>query len=157
MGTECEFVPLLVSIKCQWSLGPPEAQDLCSAMKAKAIACDLKKAFCLLIVLGSEGSSKIEPSQYEEVSKELIHGIAAKAIFVPDDDEFGLSDAFNAMTPNAKVNSELFSSHSFLMAHGGNQGRDRDELDAGNALRERPLQVLVEKFRSLREVLTGKN
>ena len=35
----------------------------------------------------------------------------ARAIRVPLDDEFGLTDAFKQMTPAAEVDSELFSAH----------------------------------------------
>jgi hypothetical protein len=59
------------------------------------------------------------------------YGIVAKAIRVPHNDVFGLTDAFRDMTPDSQVNSELFSSHSFLMAH--REGTDT-ELQAENAL-----------------------
>jgi hypothetical protein len=59
------------------------------------------------------------------------YGIVAKAIRVPNNDVFGLTDAFRDMTPDSQVNSELFSSHSFLMAH--RKGKKK-YLKAQNAL-----------------------
>jgi hypothetical protein len=156
-GTKSEFVPMLVSIQGPLSVGPEKAEDICAAMKAKATAGGLKKALCLLIVFGSEGSERAPqtaPHATTEVSEELIRGIVTKSIFVPENDDFGLSGTFHAMTPIAKVHAEMFASHPFIMAHGGNQV-DSDELDADKALRKMSLQVLVDKFNSLRKALTG--
>ena len=41
-----------------------------------------------------------------------------KAIFVPNNDDFGLSEAFNSITPNAQVLGELLASHPYIKAHG---------------------------------------
>ena len=74
------------------------------------------------------------------------HGIVAKAIRVPNNDVFGLTDAFRDMTPDSQVNSELFSSHSFLMAH---REGTHEELQAEDALCASSGETWKEKYYDL--------
>ena len=77
---------------------------------------NLTKAFCLLVVFGWQSMPKsktIGQKDYDDVtdlkgvSERLTDGVVAKAIFVPKGDKFGLSEAFQSMTPNAQVLGDL--------------------------------------------------
>ena len=236
-----EFIPMVVSIKSEWTYQQSQAAKACAAMKKQAEETGLTKAFCLLISFGSNprshsfhGDIAITPTEKEQpespkdannspntspivgkkrrmsqneastspdtgkrpglsqnvassthpdtetglplsqqdvksspdstppdtetglllsqhdvksspdkekeprVSQLLLQGgIIAKAIRVPHTDVFGLTVAFRDMTPDSQVNSELFTSHSFLMAHGeGKTANPKTHVDlkAENAL-----------------------
>ena len=108
-------------------------------MEARAETSGLKQAFCLLIVFGSNpdyaqftGDRAIDrhaPGLVSQLVKQ--GGIVTKAVRVPHEDAYGLTTAFLDMTLDAQWNSELFSSHSFLMAH---DDATHDSLSAENAI-----------------------
>ena len=129
-SAEPDFIPMLVSIKCHTSFSTKSAVDVCNKMKERAETDKLTKAFCLLVVFGWESMPKSRKSEtfckndFDDliditgVSDSLSSGVVTKAIFVPQDDDFGLSNAFKSITPNAQVFGELLVSHPYIKAHG---------------------------------------
>ena len=154
---EYEFVPMLVSIKCQWSFSQSMAEEVCHAMTTRADTSGLNKALCLLIVFGSN-------PDYTQFTGDiaLVHaagpvsqlvktrGIVSKAVRVPGKDVFGLTDAFRDMTPDSQVNSELYSAHSFLMAHGD---VTHEDLNAENAMCVSSSTAWKDKYNDLRAAM----
>jgi hypothetical protein len=78
-------------------------------------------------------------------------GVVARTLRIPFNDVFGLTDAFKQMTPAAEIASELFSSHSYLMAHGSNATKD---LSVTSALRQRSPEKYVNDYTLLRKAMT---
>ena len=85
----------------------------------------MTRALCLLVSIGSESNAvpsftaEIEIKEHEMgVSDLVMNGIVAKAIRFPNDDEFGLDAAFNAMVSDTQVEAENFGSHNFLKGYG---------------------------------------
>ena len=131
---------MLVSIKCQLLFEPIDAKVAYEAMEARAETSGLKKALCLLIVFGSNpdftqftGDIAIDHHAAGQVVSQLVKegGIVTKAVRVPHKFAYGLTTALLDMTLDAQVNSELFSSHSFLMAH---DDATHESLSAENAI-----------------------
>jgi hypothetical protein len=159
-GGKFEFVPMLVSIKCRLLFSKGKVSLACEEMKKRAKANKLTRALCLLIIFGSEPKTTTGSSLEAEtptietptISKQLTMGIVTKAIFVPNDDIFGLSRAFNDMATTAQVHAELFSSHPFLMAHGA----ESEELDASKAMRSTSSKSFLDIYKRLRNAVTGK-
>ena len=201
---DVEYIPMMVSIKSEWTFQQAHAKAACDAMKARAHDSGLTKALCLLICFGSSprsrsfineiaitssasdkkaapksditspgtdagGASQQDtitppgtgrtrsskrrsmPDVGQSVSELLLKGgLVAKAIRVPHDDVFRLTDAFRNMTPDSQVNSELLSSHSFLMAHGN---KSYDDLKAVNALCASSSEMSKEKYNDLRHAM----
>jgi hypothetical protein len=157
-GTEYEYVPMLISVKCQQNFSQKQAQDECNAMKERAETANMNKAVCLLIVFGSN-----EDSQYsgdigmidvsETVSGLVLEGVVSKAIRIPSGDVFGLTAAFNDMTPTAQVETELITSHPFLMGHGPDVD-ENDDLKAENALRRQSSKRWTDEYNDLRDAMT---
>ena len=79
-------------------------------------------------------------------------GIVARTIRIPLEDVFGLTNAFKQMTPAAEIDSEVFSFHTYLMAHGLDGNAD---LDAEVALRKYSYQAYAEDFKLLKKAMTG--
>ena len=110
------------------------------------------------------GEKKVKPRadfvNYKLVEGEQISellsggGILARAIRVPLKDAFGLTNAFKQMTPAAEIDAELFSSHTYLKAH-GNDDDDKD-LDGVVALRQGSYSKYGEDYELLRRAMTGK-
>jgi hypothetical protein len=157
-GPNIKFVPMLVSIQCQWSLDQQQAEITCDAMTTIAKESNMTNALCLLIVFGSEsavpfeGEIGIDPLS-PKVSQLLLKedGVVGKAIRVPRDDAFGLTAAFPEMTPDSAVRSDLFSFHSFLMAHGDSKD---ETLTAENTLSGGALRsAWKEEYTDLREAM----
>ena len=153
-GTEPEFVPMLVSIKSHSSFSTKSAMDECKKMTD-----NLTKAFCLLVVFGWQSMPKsktIGQKDYDDVtdlkgvSERLTDGVVAKAIFVPEGDKFGLSKAFQSMTPNAQVLGELLVSHPYIKAHG-----DTKSQGLNNPLKAMPSssKIFRDLYKSLRKAL----
>jgi hypothetical protein len=156
------FVPLMISIKCELEFDQANAEAVCEAMKKKAMNSGLKSALCLLIVFGSKPPYSSYAGEIaigygtHKVSRQLLarNGrVIAKAVRVPTNDQFQLTDAFLQMTPDSQVNSELFSSHSFIMAHGGDDSKD---LLAENAVCATSRTGWKKKYEFLRKAVTNR-
>ena len=158
------YVPLLVSIKSLLELDQSEAEKACAAMKQKASNSGLTVALCLLIAFGSESPSSNYTGEIAiqsgtaKVSRQLLdcHGkghVIAKAVQVPTDDVFKLTEMFLQMTPDSQVNTELFSSHSFIMAHGDGRSKSTDLL-ADKAVCATSRSKWKQKYGDLRKAMT---
>ena len=152
-----EFVPMLVSITSMWACQQRHAMTACKNMKEFAESSGLTRALCLLISFGSNPNSEPFSSDITiapgsgSVSKLLQEdNIVTRAIRIPDDDVFGLTKAFLDMTPESQVNSDLFSSHSFLMAY---RDAKYDELNARGAVCARSNAASRSKYDSLRDAM----
>lgn len=92
---------MLVSVKCRASFSHQDAKTACDNMKEKATADKVNRALYLLIVFGSGSRSVSETPNSKfsveevSVSDELTrsYGVLSRIIFVPRDDDFGLSKA----------------------------------------------------------------
>ena len=167
------FVPLLVSIKCGLKFDQRDAESTCNAMKMKAEASELKTALCLLIVFGTDKPSlnytgeiaigygaKVSDAGKTtivygiKVSEQLLSGegcVVAKAILVPKDDVFKLTEAFRHMSPDSQVNGDLYSSHNFIMAHGDDTCTD---LLATNAVCATSREYWKKEYTAMRKAVT---
>jgi hypothetical protein len=162
-GSEFTYAPMLVSIKCHAKFSQKRAEAACEIMKAQAIEDKLAKAFCLLIVFGCDDNAMpftgdIAMGKDSVGVSELLKsgGIVSKAIRITED-EFGLTDAFHAMTSSSQMSAELFSSHSFLKAHGGDTAENKDiyaELNAEHALRRNSSSEWKKTYSDLRSAVT---
>ena len=170
---ETKYIPMFVSIKCMQKLSDQTMASDCRDMKTMAVSCGLPKAFCLLISFGSdeadpdevkegqEEEAKVEPNadpkdyelkEGERISQLLVDGgVVARTLRIPFNDVFGLTDAFKQMTPAAEIASELFSSHSYLMAHGSSATED---LNVTSALRQSSPEEYVNDYTLLRKAMT---
>ena len=158
-----KFVPLLVSIKSRLIFDQNAAETACEAMKTKAAASHLNAALCLLISFGSDPPSLQYTGEISiqrgatKVSRQLFDAegngrIVAKAVRVPENDDFKLTEAFRQMTPDSQVNTELFLSHCFIMAHGTNNSTD---LLAENVICATSSSDWKNKYDNLREAMTN--
>ena len=161
--SEFDYAPMLVSIKYHAKFSQKKAEAVCQAMNAQAIEDKLGKAFCLLIVFGSDmtaapftGNIAMEKDSVNVSELLKSDVIISKAVRITKD-AFGLNDAFHAMTSNAQISAELFASHSFLKAHGRdteeNKG-DCAELNAEHALRSKPSSEWKKRYSALRTAMT---
>ena len=153
------FVPLLVSIKCALEFDQEAAVAACNAMKRKAETSGLKTALCLLIVFGTDKPSsnytgEIAIGMGTKVSLQLLSEegcVVAKAILIPKDDVFKLTEAFRQMSPDSQVNRDLFSSHNFIMAHGDDACTD---LLAKKAVCSTSREYWKTQYTALRKAVT---
>ena len=178
--TDAKYIPMFVSIKSRATFpNPKELVEQCDAMRSRAEmlrtseSTMLPTALCLLILFGSN-ESKTAPTETsaknktitqqmaaaytlkkgEKISKLLaVEGVVVRAVRIPANDAFGLTEAFKQTTPSAEIDSELFSSHSYLMAHGH---KKIDDLDATFALRDVSFKKYGHDYSLLRRAMTEK-
>ena len=175
IGNTIEYIPMFVSIKCRENFSDQSIIKACKAMEQKATGGNLSKAVCLLISFASNigevdynpgleaipeadrsraNYSKYFLKQGQPILQLVLGGgVVARGFRVPSDDIFGLTNAFQQMTPAAEIESELFSCHTFLRAH----GLDADvDLNAETALHKGSYSKYEEDYTSLRKAMTGK-
>lgn len=167
-GTTTEHIPMFVSIKCRAYVSDKAMIEACKKMELKAKKDKLSRAVCLLISFGSDGGKTVhnpDPevgiSDYvfklgQQISQlVLAGGGVSRGVRIPSDDDFGLTNAFKHMTPAAEIDSELFSCHTYLRAHGGRDDNG-DYLNAEAALRKGSYSKYEKDYTSLRKaLLTG--
>jgi hypothetical protein len=156
-----EYWPMLISIKCHADFLDSEAAAECKKMKERARNDSVEKAFCLLIVFGSNQTnpfSDFETREEESPKKvsELLRErkLIAQAIRVPSNDMFGLSDHFNDMIPQGRMHSELLTAHTFLMGHQLNGKKKKDLfLESDKALYSHVNSSTKQDYNSLKEAM----
>ena len=150
------YAPMMVSIRSRIGYTQNEAEEECEKMKVRAREAGMTRALCLLMAFGSESDAvpftdAIEIKKHEAVSDLVMNGIVAKAIRFPNDDEFGLDAAFNAMVSNTQVEAEIFGSHNFLKGYGPNN----DELVAEKALRGKSSDKIKVLYNNILAAMTN--
>ena len=158
------YAPMFVSIKCRRNFGHGDAQTACANMTKRAINSGLDRALCLLIVFGSEmeadpfkGDIAIN-EDLTAISDQVTNGVVAKAIRLPNNDEFGLGVAFDAMVSSAQIEAELLASHPYLKAHGpdtADNKEDYTDLQAEKAMRTKSSNYWKDIYGALRNAMAG--
>ena len=172
-GVVTEYIPMFVSIKCRAHYSDQAMIKACKKMEQKAKR-DKLRAVCLLISFASDGSKvdhNLDPEAFPEpvsrgtdISEYLLQqgqqiahlvlagGVVARGVRIPSGDEFGLTTAFQHMTPAAEIESELFSCHSYLKAYGDDANKD---LHAETALRKGSYFKYENDYTSLKKAMEG--
>ena len=153
-----EYVPMLISIKCREKFTNADMDRECKKMEEKAKTDKLPKALCLLISFASDVKrDRANPKDYElkpgeKIARLVSKGVVARAVRVPKD-VFGLTGAFQEITPAAELESELYSAHPFLMAHGPS---DSGDLEDTQALRKYSSSEYRQDYNLLRKAMIDK-
>eukprot|EP00980_Cylindrotheca_fusiformis_P028881 scaffold22665_cov94-Cylindrotheca_fusiformis.AAC.2 len=113
---DSQYAPMVVSVKSRSYFSPSDSKTELAKMEQNAKNAEWKRCLCLLVVFGSardEGKS----SGMGGVASELMKScILTKILYIPEDDQYGMSRMFKEIT-GVKQYSEVLTAQDFLTAH----------------------------------------
>jgi hypothetical protein len=115
---------MLVSIKSREYFAPGKSTEVLATMRTKAKEANMKKALCLLVIFGAAPTTSrveelLQPSDVEMLwSEDPERAVVCKVLWIPANDSFGISRAFQEVV-SMYEKSEILSSHSFLRLYSG--------------------------------------